>query len=214
MDTEAAKGFRSTTVLRIFPTFVWKGELQRESYAPINRCIIGKLNKLRRAAPSLKPGEGWQSGHDLHTLPELHGLVSYVKTAVASVLDFLRVGHEGFEITGCWANIYAPGVAHRMHHHPNNYLSGVYYVQTQEGAETINFHDPRHQTGIIRPPATVLTAENTDQVVVRVKKGTLLIFPAWLPHSVDPNKSRKIRVSVSFNVMFSSYAEKMSKPLW
>lgn len=101
-----------------------------------------------------------------------------------------------------------------MHSHPNNFLSGVYYVQTHVGADTINFHDPRQQTGIIRPPVTQLTAVNTDQVVVKVSNGTLVIFPAWLPHSVDPNMADKKRISISFNIMFSSFTERMSKPLW
>jgi uncharacterized protein (TIGR02466 family) len=101
-----------------------------------------------------------------------------------------------------------------MHSHPNNFLSGVYYVQTQPGADTINFHDPRVQTGIIRPPVTELTAHNTDQVVVRVNNGTLLMFPAFLQHSVDRNASTATRISVSFNIMFSGFTENLSKPLW
>jgi hypothetical protein len=52
-----------------------------------------------------------------------------------------------------------------VHQHPNNFLSGVYYVRTHPGADTINFHDPRNQSGIIRPPVVELTAENIDQVV-------------------------------------------------
>jgi len=87
--------------------------------------------------------------------------------------------------------------------HPNNYLSAVYYVCTPPGADTINFHDPRSQAGIIRPPVTELTSANTDQVVVRVKNGTLLVFPAYLQHSVDANAGSESRVSVSFNLMFS-----------
>jgi uncharacterized protein (TIGR02466 family) len=59
-----------------------------------------------------------------------------------------------------------------------------------------------------------LTAVNSDQVVLKVKNGTLLLFPSWLEHSVPPNRSNEPRISVSFNIMFSSYAEKMSKPLW
>ena len=59
-----------------------------------------------------------------------------------------------------------------------------------------------------------ITAENTDQVVVRVKGGTILLFPSWLAHSVDANRSDETRISFSFNVMFSAYTEKMSKPLW
>ena len=59
-----------------------------------------------------------------------------------------------------------------------------------------------------------LTAENTDQVVVKVKNGTLLIFPAYLQHSVDANLSAEERISISFNIMFSSFTENLSKPLW
>ena len=59
-----------------------------------------------------------------------------------------------------------------------------------------------------------LTAGNTDQVVVKVHDGTLLMFPSYLEHSVDANTSDEERVSVSFNVMFSSFTERLSKPLW
>jgi ectoine hydroxylase-related dioxygenase (phytanoyl-CoA dioxygenase family) len=57
-------------------------------------------------------------------------------------------------------------------------------------------------------------AYNTDQVVVAVSDGTLLVFPAWLPHSVSANTSNRLRVSVSFNVMFTEYDTTMSPPLW
>ena len=104
--------------------------------------------------------------------------------------------------------------AHKIHHHPNNFLSGVYYLRTFPGADTINFHDPRSQTGIIRPPVTELTAANTDQVVLRVHNGTLLVFPSWLQHSVDANAGESERISISFNVMFSSFSERLTRPLW
>ena len=58
------------------------------------------------------------------------------------------------------------------------------------------------------------TAENTDQVVVRVKDGTMLVFPAYLQHSVDASASEEERISISFNIMFSSFTKNLSKPLW
>ena len=106
------------------------------------------------------------------------------------------------------------GSSHKSHSHPNNFLSGVYYVQTQEGSDTINFHDPRVQTGIIRPPVTELTTENTDQVVVNIRNGMFLLFPSWLQHSVDANPRADTRISVSFNIIFSSYVYSINKPLW
>jgi len=201
-------------VLRMFPSFVWKADLNPEVHESMDECIIRALDQIRRDEPALAPGQTWQSKQALDKLDEFRGLVFCINDAVASVLEHLMISYRVFDITALWANISMPGAEHRMHCHPNNFLSGVYYVATNEGANTINFHDPRLQTGIIRPPVTDLTAENTDQVTVTVKNGTLLVFPAWLPHSVDVNKSGKARISISFNIMFSSYADELSKPLW
>jgi len=204
----------NSDVVSLFPTLVWKIQLQAEVHEPIDAAALGLLHSLRQGLPELKPGEAWQSGHALHRREELRELCDCVSRAAASVLQFLNIGERAIEITGCWANLYAPCAAHRAHSHPNNYLSAVYYVRTWPGADSINFHDPRSQTGVIRPPVTELTAANTDQVVVRVSNGTLLVFPAYLHHSVDANASGEGRVSVSFNLMFSAFTAAMSKPLW
>jgi uncharacterized protein (TIGR02466 family) len=214
MTRRRGSRFQSSDALRIFPTFVWKAELRPELYEPINEAILQELGEIGAPLAGLAPGESWQSGHNLHEVGQLGALVASIEEAAGSLLAYLEIAHEGFEITGCWANVNAPGARHTVHNHPNNYLSGVYYVRTQRGADTINFLDPRPQTATIRPPVTGLTAENTEQVVVRVKDGVLLMFPAWLPHSVDPNRSGQVRISVGFNIMFLQYTELMAKPLW
>jgi uncharacterized protein (TIGR02466 family) len=204
--------FQGPEVIRLFPTFVWKAGLPPVRYRPLNAAIVAQLESLAPAPEDR--GSMWQSGHGLHQHPAFADLVSAIDSALHEVLAFLKVGEGGLQITGCWANISAPGGWHRMHSHPNNFLSGVYYVQVQDGADTINFHDPRPQSGILRPPVSALTAYNTDLVVVKAEIGTLLVFPAWLPHSVDENRSSARRISVSFNVMFPDFAERLAQPLW
>ena len=204
----------ASDVIPMFPTMVWKLQLRAKLHEAIDAKILAALATIRRDAPELVPGQGWQSDQTLHEREDFRDLVSCVNSAAKSVLRFLRIGYDAFEITGCWANVLAKGAAHKAHSHPNNFLSGVYYVRTQPGTDTINFHDPRNQTGIIRPPVVELTAENTDQVVVSVKDGTLLIFPSYLQHSVDTNLSEEERISISFNIMFSAFTENLSKPLW
>jgi uncharacterized protein (TIGR02466 family) len=214
MATKDDSWIERSDVLSLFPTFVWNIEIKTDLSQTLNAEILAVLHTLRQPLPPLEPGEAWQSHQELHKLDELVGLVSCIHGTVRRILRFLRIGYEAFEITACWASISTPGTRHGMHTHPNNFLSGVYYLQTQPGADTINFHDPRVQTSIIRPPVTELTAQNTDQVVVRVRNGTLLVFPSYLQHSVDPNRSEKERISLSFNIMFSSFTENLSKPLW
>src|SRR5207302_10374287 len=176
--------------------------------------VLATLEGLRQDLPPLESGRGWQSEQTLHERKEFMELVSCVSNLAKSILRFLRIGQEAFEITGCWATVLATGATHKAHSHPNNYLSGVYYIRTPPGADTINFHDPRNQAAVIRPQVVELTAENTDQVVVRVANGTLLLFPSYLEHSVDANPSNAERISISFNIMVASFTEKLSKPLW
>ena len=203
---------QASDVIPMFPTLVWKIQLEEQLRNTISTRALPALSLMR--GQILRPGQAWQSVQTLHTLTELQDLVAPVRDAVASILKFLRLGYDAFEITACWATVLAPGAAHKVHDHPNNFLSGVYYLGTHAGADTINFHDPRSQAGVIRPPVVELTAENTEQVVVRVTDGTLLLFPAYLRHSVDANTSQEERISISFNIMFSAFTENLTKPLW
>ena len=214
MVKESAAWLEASDVVPMFPTLVWKTLVKAELSDAIDANVLATLEQLRRNLPTLNPGDGWQSEQTLHQRDEFRDLISCVSNVAKSILRFLRISQEAFEITGCWATVLAKGAIHKTHSHPNNFLSGVYYVRVYPGADTINFHDPRSQTRIIRPPVAELTAENTDQVVVRVTNGTLLMFPSYLEHSVDTNMSAEERISISFNIMFSSFAEQLSKPLW
>lgn len=214
MVTERDPWIETSDVIPMFPTLVWKIQINAELHDAMDTQILATLERIRRDLPKLGAGQGWQSEQTLHDREEFRDLVACVNNAARSVLRFLRIDYDAFEITGCWATVLSKGAMHKAHSHPNNFLSGVYYVRTHPGTDTINFHDPRNQTGIIRPPVVELTAENTDQVVVTVKNGTLLIFPAYLHHSVDANMSEKERISISFNIMFSAFTENLSKPLW
>lgn len=214
MSVAQERWIESSDVVPMFPTLVWKILLTDEVRAPLDERLTDALAELRRARPVLERGEGWQSATDLHRRAPFTEIADCVRRAAAAVLRFLRISCETLDITGCWATVLAPGASHRAHLHPNNYLSAAYYLRAPAGADTIFFHDPRAQTAIIRPPVTALTAENTDQVVVRVRRGMLLLFPSFLEHSVDANASTEERVSLSFNLMFSGFAENLSAPLW
>jgi uncharacterized protein (TIGR02466 family) len=209
-----ADWLQNSDVYSLFPTLVWKIQLPTHIVVNQNPAIIKALEKLNPDLHEIAAAASWQSHQSLHNDTELATLMSCISGAAHKILRFLNIGATDIKVTGCWANVCSAGASHRMHSHPNNYLSGVYYVSAATGANTINFHDPRSQAGIIRPPITQLTGQNTDQVVLEVTDGTLLLFPSYLMHSVDPNDSDELRISISFNLMFSQYAEKMSRPLW
>jgi uncharacterized protein (TIGR02466 family) len=197
-----------------FPTLLWRFELAPDVRDKVNKRLIDLLTRLEPNLAALPPGTGRQTDPALHTLAEMEPLVTEIENAVKLVLEFLDVVYERSRITGCWANVNAVQTHHREHIHPNNYLSGVYYVQADEGANSFSIDDPRPQRHMIKPRVSEFTPFNAAQFTLSVKPGDMLVFPAWLPHSVDFNRSKRVRISVSFNAMFENFAETMSAPEW
>ena len=203
-----------TRVLPLFPTFTWLLRLEEAVRTPINEQIMRRLGDLQSAKPFQQPGQLQQTHQRMHEDEAFAGLIPHIISATQGALEFLKVKYRSFEITGCWANIAGPGLGHKEHSHPNNYLSGVYYVSVPPGGDAITFHDPRIQPSIFMPPTRELNTENAGKMNIGVKPGTLLLFPAWLHHSVPANRSSQSRVSVAFNIMFSQFETDVSPPLW
>lgn len=206
--------FATAIAQPLFPTHIWMHSLPPQDARRINRSVLDCLGPLMGSPDGGGAGRTRQSAQDLHRFEEFSELVGIFNHASRAVLDAMRVTYSDFQITGCWANIGGPGAAHSMHSHPNNFLSGVYYVQTPPGATSICFQDPRDQRNIIQPRFEETNQFNIAVQQVAVEAGSLILFPSWLKHSVPPNKGRDDRVSVSFNIMFSDYAETISPPRW
>ena len=52
----------------------------------------------------------------------------------------------------------------------------------------------------IFPKSNKGTELNSNTASIKINEGDLLIFPAYLPHSVEINNSNEDRVIVSFNL--------------
>ena len=107
MVKERSRWMEASDVIPMFPTLVWKILLKAELRDAIDAKILATLERLRRDLPTLKPGHGWQSEQTLHQRDEFQELISCVSNVAKSILRFLRIGQEAFEITGCWATVRA-----------------------------------------------------------------------------------------------------------
>ena len=176
--------FEKTETLQLFPTFVWRHKLAPDHAARINASTTRALDALQGARPAPRRGELVQTEPDLHRRAEFGDLLAAVNLAVRGVLDFVEVQYDSFAITGCWANIAAPGAPHKMHTHPNNYLSGVYYLKVPKGGESISFTDPRPQTMVISPRVERDNPANAGKMIVNVEEAC-----CWFSRRGSPTRS-------------------------
>jgi uncharacterized protein (TIGR02466 family) len=199
-------------VQELFPTPLWVVDLKAAEAATFNAKLKAEIEKMISPRPKVPTGSNWQTPQDLHKRPQFTDFVKLLEVAARGVARFLQIDQYPMSITGCWANINPPGAYHPTHNHPNNYLSGVYYVSVPTAGSEILFQDPR-PFGVMPKPREYsrLTANAANSTC---KEGRLLIFPAWLRHSVPANDGPHDRISISFNLMFDNFTETMASPLW
>jgi uncharacterized protein (TIGR02466 family) len=199
-------------VQELFPTPLWIVDLKAAEATALNAHLKAEIDKIITPRPKVPAGSNWQTPQDLHTRPPFKDFVGLVEMAARGVARFLQVDQHPMVITGCWGNINPPGAYHPTHHHPNNYLSGVYYVAVPPVGSRILFQDPR--TAMIMPRPRQFTRLTANAADAESKPGRLLIFPAWLKHSVPANDGQTERISISFNLMFRNFTEAMAAPMW
>ena len=198
----------------MFPTYLWSTSIDEETRASMDPAIDATVRKI--LADELKKPlvKTHQTHQQLHHMPEFAPLVAAAVEAGGAILDAFDAEQRDMVMTGCWANLGVPQASHVAHHHPNNFLSGVYYPVVPSGGDRIVFHDPRPQTQIIVPRFKKYNQYNGSGVTVGIKAGAMLLFPAWLTHSVPSNNSQGERLSIAFNLNFVEFTKTVSPPRW
>ena len=199
-------------VQELFPTPLWILDILPADAAPFNTTLKAEIEKIISPRAHVPSGSNWQTPHDLHTRPEFTEFTQLIEIAGRSVAQFLQLEQFPMMITGCWANINPPGSYHPTQNHPNNYLSGVYYVDVPEGAPALVFQDPRPVS--IMPWSGKLSPITANAAAEQAVPGRMVIFPSWLRHHVPSNEGPGERISISFNLMFKNFAETAGAPRW
>ncbi len=136
---------------------------------------------------------------------ELSGLKKFCLESVQEYIsDVLGISDE-IEIQQSWINVNKPGQHHPEHYHGNSFLSGVFYLSSdQEGGAPIAFKSELHKSNfsiLIHPDNPY--AKYYSYLAASFKypsvPGQLLVFSSTTIHSVPQNQSDSVRVSLSFN---------------
>lgn len=99
-------------------------------------------------------------------------------------------------VTQSWMNYSSKGQWHHAHEHPNSFLSGVFYIQSD--AQDKIFFDKNHYEQI-QFPTEKWNTYNSKTWWLEATQGRLIIFPSSLRHNVPAVETDHTRVSLSFN---------------
>ena len=121
---------------------------------------------------------GYQSC--VFTFKDFHpGGIVYINSIIGDIIG-------KFKVTGWWYNINGKGHWNIPHIHPDSDFALVWYLTDSDDLlQLINPFPYRH---------------GNKNIVVKAKKGDIVMFPSDIQHYVMPNQKDTDRVSISMNL--------------
>jgi uncharacterized protein (TIGR02466 family) len=198
-----------------FPTLIGQFQAPAAEAVGVNAELRRLVLDKERTVPNDAHANagGWHSPADLLDWPSpavrtLHGwIVEATDHMIRATLEYMRTtglakGFHGSVRLVAWANIARQGNYHRLHNHPGNCWSGVYYVDdggppgpADPLSGTLELVDPRPFTEMVYTPGEPFG----QRVRLRPRAGALVLFPSFLYHLVNPHHGDGERISIAFN---------------
>lgn len=200
----------------LFPITVYKFNVENFDQQKFAKFAI-RLQDICQS--QLRSGTGWQSPSDIHDvnkyfkekedidcITEILSMLTFGINKLAEDYEFEKLNLDlEARISSLWFNINHSGTFNEMHNHGTSGYSGVFYVQKNENQGDIMFEDIRRESKLWMVPNAFFKNDNwirekifgTKEIDART--GDVLMFPSWVDHLVDINRTPELRISVSFN---------------
>lgn len=185
----------------LFPTVVY------EDHIPVKDEWLKKAKQINYERMPIGNGD-FTNDKFILKQPEFVDLEkSIIECAGRYVFDYMKSKRNiNIEVLNSWINVHHPGDWAQPHIHGNSILSGVYYLDHPENSGDISFDRPLTGStpfqSIIYLDYTEPTDYNCENYNFAVTPGKILLFPSYLAHSVEKNKSQEKRYSLAFNLYF------------
>lgn len=190
-------------VMRLFATPIIVDAL--DGAAALNSELEKAILKQQAKDPGLALSNrgGWQSKRDF---PKWGGEAA--KTVIDRAIELANahtmVGNSGpppWHVDS-WANVSGSGNFNMPHVHGGSFWSAVYYVRAGHGTGgELILHDPRMPALRMHAPGVQFKGNGPElRVPLQPQSGMMILFPAWLSHSVEPWDGEGHRISVAMNI--------------
>ena len=177
-------------------TMIWEF-MRSETRVTFNEDFTNYiLNEAERKESVNKSNRGgWQSElidpKDENYKPLVDEIVEFIKHLNLNVKDVF--------IPQLWTNVNRKNDYNVIHQHGQYTLSGTYYVKVPKDSGRLVFRDPR--PGAIGNKFMIDRFDKGEFFTIKPLEGTLIIWPSYLDHFVEPSNSDEERISISFDIV-------------
>jgi uncharacterized protein (TIGR02466 family) len=182
----------------LFPIPIGSFQLDRE-------FTQGELDFINGQETRPNQGNVTSKDNNLFDRKELKDLACQVQCIINEYFDAIyKPKHDvKLYVTQSWANYTKPGEYHHKHAHPNSFVSGVLYINSDPEKDKIYFYRDGYQQ--LKLPPSEWNLYNSESWWFEVKPGQIYLFPSSTTHMVQTTESADTRVSIAFNTFLKGY---------
>jgi len=191
-------------LMPIYYTPLWQSEYP--DFEEEKETLLKTLKEFKEQTPTKETPRsniaGYQSPSTLQQLEELRPVFEYIcqmAFKASADLDFVECD---IALTEAWLNVNDSRQCMNSEHVHGEVFSGVFYLQAPDGSGKLTISNP----GINRmwDGCGLVSQKNQftgECIRIEPVEGNIILFPSYIPHSVETNDHDEERISISFNII-------------
>jgi uncharacterized protein (TIGR02466 family) len=191
-------------LLPIYSIPLWQSEYPEfEEHKEIFLKVVKEYKEQNPTSETSKSNvAGYQSPNTLQQVEELRPLFEYICQIGFRACADLEFIDCDIAMTAAWLNINDSRQCMNSEHVHSDVFSGVFYLQAPEGSGKFGLQNPAINgmwSGCkLTSQKNQFTAE---RICIDPIEGNIILFPSYLPHSVQTNDHDEERISVGFTLI-------------
>ena len=189
-------------LMPIYSVPIWQSEYPE--FEDHKEIFLSVIEDYKKENPSIKKSNiaGYHSPETLHGVEELRPLFEYICQLGMKAVSDLNFVECDVALTSAWLNINDSRQCMNSEHIHGDVFSGVFYLSAPEESGKLVLQNPainRMWSGCAL--ASQKNEFTGESIRIEPIEGNIILFPSYLPHSVETNNHDEARIAISFNLI-------------
>jgi uncharacterized protein (TIGR02466 family) len=186
----------------IYSVPIWQSEYPE--FEDHKEIFLSTIEDYKKENPSIKKSNiaGYHSPETLHGVEEFRPLFEYICQLGMKAVSDLNFVECDVALTSAWLNINDSRQCMNSEHIHGDVFSGVFYLKAPEESGKLVLQNPainRMWSGCAL--ASQKNEFTGESIRIEPIEGNIILFPSYLPHSVETNNHDEARIAISFNLI-------------
>lgn len=188
----------------IYSVPLWQSEFP--DFEKNKEVFLTTIQEFQKQNPSKETPRsnvsGYQSPDTVHQISEFAPLFEYICQMAYQASADLNFIDCDVAVTSAWMNNNNTRQCMNSEHIHGDVFSGVFYLKAPEGSGKLSLSNLAiNKMWMGCSLACQKNQFTAESIKIEPIEGNIILFPSYLPHSVETNNHDDERISISFNII-------------